>query len=199
MDSWGQLSSFKHHVYWLTLWKENDGCWWLLMHRKWMLYSECCQQDFLTLAWLTGLTCPPLDLYIFKHLSISSIICMSSGVLWPQVLISDLPFTVIRVEHFIAMSTSQLPKWPSLFFSFTWFSKIENQGNCTVSGEKGLPPFQIVDDCDLLIKLWFMFMKKVNIGRMQYNQIVLLHFKIFFCVCSSHLAYHMCCVVMFYF
>ena len=125
MDSWGQLSSFKHHVYWLTLWKENDGCWWLLMHRKWMLYSECCQQDFLTLAWLTGLTCPPLDLYIFKHLSISSIICMSSGVLWPQVLISDLPFTVIRVEHFIAMSTSQLPKWPSLFFPSHDFQKLK--------------------------------------------------------------------------
>ena len=31
-----------------------------------MLYSECCQQDFLTVAWLTGLTCPPLDLYILK-------------------------------------------------------------------------------------------------------------------------------------
>ena len=61
MDSWGQLSSFKHHVYLLTERKR-----WLLMCRKWMLYSECCQQDFLTVAWLTGLTCPPLDLYILK-------------------------------------------------------------------------------------------------------------------------------------
>ena len=46
-----------------------------------MLYSECCQQDFLTLAWLTGLACPLLALYILKHLNISGIIYMSSGVL----------------------------------------------------------------------------------------------------------------------
>ena len=110
------------------------------------------------------IACPLLALYILKHLNISGIIYMSSGVLWPLVLISDLQSS--RVEHFIAMSTSQLPKWPSLLFCFTWFSKIENRGNCTVSGEKGLPPFQIVDDCDLLIKLWFMLMKKVNIGQM---------------------------------